>query len=55
MEIWIEGVQIKIPKGSKLKSITISELDGKAAKRKAMELVDKLFQPLLSDGQKQCD
>lgn len=55
MEIWIEGVQIKIPKGSKFKSITISDLDSKAAKRKAMELVDKLFQPLLSEGQKPCD
>lgn len=55
MEIWIEGVQIKIPKGSKLKSITISELDSKAAKRKALDLVDKLFTPLLHEGQKQCD
>jgi hypothetical protein len=55
MEIWVEGVQIKIPKGSKLNSITISDLDSKAAKRKAMELVDKLIQPLLSEGQKQCE
>ncbi|MDF2568671.1 MAG: hypothetical protein K0R55_275 [Sporomusa sp.] len=55
MEIWIEGVQIKIPKGSKLKSITFSEPDGKEAKRKALELVDKLFQPLLREGQQQCD
>jgi hypothetical protein len=55
MEIWIEGVQIKIPKGSKLKSITISEPDGKEAKRKALDLVDKLFQPLLREGKQQCD
>ncbi|HML35641.1 MULTISPECIES: hypothetical protein [Sporomusa] len=55
MEIWIEGVQIKIPKDRKLKSIMISDLDGKAARRKALDLVDKLFQPLLHEGQKQCD
>ncbi|MPN38387.1 hypothetical protein SDC9_185911 [bioreactor metagenome] len=55
MEIWIEGVQIKIPKGSKLKSITISDLDGKGTTRKAVDLVDKLFQPLLREEQKKCD
>jgi hypothetical protein len=55
MEIWIEDVQIKIPKGSKLKSITISELGSKAAKRRSLDLVDKLFQPLLREGQQQCD
>jgi hypothetical protein len=55
MEIWIEGVQIKIPKGSKLKSITISDLDGNVARKKALDLVDKLFQPLMREGQKPCD
>lgn len=54
MEIWIDGVQIKIPKGRKLKSITISKLDSKAANRRALDLVDKLFQPLLREGQQQC-
>ncbi len=46
MEIWIDGVQIKIPKGSRIKSITISDMDGKAVRRKALDLVDKLFQSL---------
>lgn len=55
MEIWIDGVQIKIPKGSRLKSITISDLDSKATIGKTLDLVDKLFQPLLREGQKQCD
>lgn len=55
MEIWIDGIQIKIPKGSRLKSITISDLDGKAATRKALDLVDKLFTPLLRERQKPCD
>lgn len=55
MEIWIEGVQIKIPKGSRLKSITISDLESKDTTGRALDLVDKLFKPLLREGQKQCE
>lgn len=50
MEIWIEGVQIKIPKSGRFQSIMISDLDSENTTRRALDLVDRLFKPLLREG-----
>lgn len=49
-------IRIKIP-NDWAGSIELTEYrpDSKEAKRKALEMVDKLFKPILDEGRKQCD